>query len=723
MGMKCRPWFFVVFLLTSFSSEFHVSIAVDTIYPGQSVSGNQTIVSKDGKFELGFFSPVVVLLDNGNLVLRDGLNSSAVIWQSFDHPTDSWLPGGWLGMNKITGENQILTSWTSSDNPAPGLFSHEVDPGNSSQYFSLWNESERYWSSGDWNGHTYSGIPEMWVTTSFNFSYVENDKVKYFTFSVSNPNITARFVMGVSGQVKTLTWLEDTKQWQSFYSQPRDQCEVYSPCGRFGSCGQGVTFCTCLHGFEPASIKDWSLRAWSGGCVRKTPLQCGNDGFWRMRDMQFRMYDMPLHVNQHLLTEGSYDDCRSTCLNNCSCTAYAYDNSRCFIWKGDILNLRQLSTGEGKGGDLYLRLAASELPGSSGGNKKANTGLIIGAAAGVIVVVIMSILLVLIRKRHATKASNTVQGSLISFSYRYLQSATKNFSEILGGGGFGSVFKGILPDSISIAVKKLEGLQQGEKQFRAEVSTIGIIQHVNLIRLLGFCSEDDKRLLVYEYMLKGSLDGHLFQRDSNILDWTTRYQIALGTARGLAYLHEKCRDCIIHCDIKPENILLDDTFCPKVADFGLAKVFGREFSRVLTTMRGTRGYLAPEWILGLAITSKADVYSYGMVLFEIISGKRNLEQFEDGKVGFFPSSASKKITEGEVLCLLDHRLGSNASIEELDRVCKVACWCIQDDESCRPTMGEIVQILEGVLQVNMPPIPRTLQIFEEDQESLVFFLE
>ncbi|CAH9071427.1 unnamed protein product [Cuscuta epithymum] len=231
-----------------------------------------------------------------------------------------------------------------------------------------------------------------------------------------------------------------------------------------------------------------------------------------------------------------------------------------------------------------------------------------------------------------------MEGSLVAFSYRDLQYATKDFSEKLGIGGFGSVFKGALPDypSSVIAVKKLESISQGEKQFRAEVSTIGSIQHLNLIRLRGFCSEGNKKLLVYDYMPNGSLDSCLFGVEPKFLDWKSRYQITVGIARGLSYLHEKCRDCIIHCDIKPENILLDSKMCPKVADFGLAKLVGRDFSRVLTTMRGTRGYLAPEWITGVAITPKADVYSYGMVLFELLSGTRNSDHSRDGKVKFFP---------------------------------------------------------------------------------------
>ncbi|XP_073291027.1 G-type lectin S-receptor-like serine/threonine-protein kinase At2g19130 [Primulina huaijiensis] len=227
-------------------------------------------------------------------------------------------------------------------------------------------------------------------------------------------------------------------------------------------------------------------------------------------------------------------------------------------------------------------------------------------------------------------------------------------------------------------------------------------------------------------MENGSLDTHLFnlKETSKVLDWTTRYQIALGIARGLSYLHEKCRDCIIHCDIKPENILLDAELCPKVADFGLAKLMGRDFSRVLTTFRGTRGYLAPEWISGVAITAKADVYSYGMMLFELVSGRRNSELSEGEKSKFFPSLAYTLIVQGgDTLSLLDPALSRIAEAEEVLKICKIACWCIQEDENIRPSIGQVVQILEGVMDVNLPPIPRSLQHFVETEENIIFFTD
>jgi serine/threonine protein kinase len=312
-----------------------------------------------------------------------------------------------------------------------------------------------------------------------------------------------------------------------------------------------------------------------------------------------------------------------------------------------------------------------------------------------------------------------------------LQRATKNFSEKLGGGGFGSVFKGYLGDSFMVAVKRLDGgNHQGEKQFRAEVSSIGIIQHINLVKLIGFCCEGHKRLLVYEYMPKHSLDVLLFKKASSdtVLDWSLRYQIAVGVARGLAYLHTGCRDCIIHCDIKPENILLDAAFLPKIADFGMAKVLGREFSHAITTMRGTIGYLAPEWIGGEAVTSKVDVYSYGMVLFELISGMRNSSQvyLKDGDYSeFFPLKVARRLHQsGETVgSLVDADLHGETNLEEVERVCKVACWCIQDSELDRPAMAEVVQFLEGLSKVDMPPVPRLLNTITGGSPAPVYYLD
>ncbi|KAG6520614.1 hypothetical protein ZIOFF_017673 [Zingiber officinale] len=319
-------------------------------------------------------------------------------------------------------------------------------------------------------------------------------------------------------------------------------------------------------------------------------------------------------------TAGSREGYELACLSNCSCNAYSHNDSGYFVWHGGLLNLQE-QYNQSDTGTLYLCLAASELQSSESHKKR----MVAHISVGVIVPAVVVCLFIIgglgwkRERRRAIQNSKVVQNSLVSFMYDELRMATKNFSEKLGGGGFGSVFKGLLPGSIDIAVKKLEGLLQGEKQFRAEVSTLGAIQHVNLMRLIGFCSQGTKK-----------------------------YQIAIGIARRLAYLHEQCRDNIIHCDIKPENILLDAALVPKVADFGLAKLVRRNFSEVLTTIRGSRGYMAPKWISSMAITTKVDVYSCGMMLFEIISGKRNLIYKGESSFKFFPLVATNKLLIGDV---------------------------------------------------------------------------
>ncbi|XP_048328227.1 G-type lectin S-receptor-like serine/threonine-protein kinase At2g19130 isoform X2 [Ziziphus jujuba] len=669
---------------------------------------------------------MAVLQDNGNFVLKDGSNSPRILWQSFEHPTNTWLPGCKFGYNNMTKTNQRLVSWKNSEDPSPGLYTLELDT-SSSTYKILWNRSKNYWNSGPWNGRIFDTVPEMNSNPIFEFTYITNINESYFIYYVKgNSTKYPRAVMDVSGQLKQLNWLP-TKQWNAFWSQPRQQCEVPYFCGAYGICNEmSLPFCNCLMGFEPKLKSFWDLEDYSHGCQRKTKLNCENinDTGNGKRDKFLEMSSMSLPEAQQYVTAGSEAVCKAICLNNCSCTAYAFDSNKCLIWVGELLNLKQFSAGESKGEILYVRLAASELRSSRKSNGRV-IGAVVGGASGLAVLLGLIILVILRqRKKIFSPGKAVVEGSLVAFDYRYLQIATNNFSEKLGRGGFGSVFKGKLNDSTVIAVKQLESVSQGEKQFRTEVSTLGTIQHVNLVRLHGFCSQGSKKLLVYDYMPNGSLDSHIFEtKNSKVLNWETRYRIALGTARGLRYLHEECRECIIHCDVKPDNVLLDAEFCPKVADFGLAKLVGRDFSRVLTSMRGTRGYLAPEWISGVAITAKADVYSFGMMLFEFVSGRRNSKYYVNGDVSFFPTwAASIIIGGGDVFSLLDPRLEGNADPEELIRVCRVACWCVQREETQRPSMGQIVQILEGILNVNLPPLPRSFPVFVDnsDPEYILF---
>ncbi|XP_059064606.1 G-type lectin S-receptor-like serine/threonine-protein kinase SD2-5 [Cryptomeria japonica] len=279
--------------------------------------------------------------------------------------------------------------------------------------------------------------------------------------------------------------------------------------------------------------------------------------------------------------------------------------------------------------------------------------------------------------------------------------ATNDFSLKLGSGGFGSVYEGILLDDTKIAVKQLDRAGQGSKEFRAEVETLGNIHHLNLVRLKGFCAEKSHRMLVYEYLPNGSLDKWIFPNESrqHLLDWKTRSKVILHIARGLSYLHKECRERIIHFDIKPQNILLDENFNAKVSDFGLAKLINREQNEVITMLRGTLGYMAPE-LLDMEFTEKADIYSFGVMVVEIVSGRRSRELTSPGS-GLFPL-LQRKAEEGGLVDLVDSEIKDEGigAEQEAEEVLGIALCCIQYDFTKRPAMSTVVKALENMSEMD-----------------------
>jgi serine/threonine protein kinase len=327
----------------------------------------------------------------------------------------------------------------------------------------------------------------------------------------------------------------------------------------------------------------------------------------------------------------------------------------------------------------------------------------LGAATTLVLFVIIVALYLQRRKKYVEKDEefdfDPLPGMPTRYSFETLRECTAEFSNKLGEGGFGSVFEGKLGEE-RVAVKRLEGARQGKKEFFTEVETIGSIEHINLVGLIGFCVEKSERLLVYEYMSRGSLDRWIYYRHNNApLDWCTRCRIIMDIAKGLCYLHEECKRKIAHLDIKPQNILLDDSFNAKVADFGLCKLINRDQSKVVTLMRGTPGYLAPEWLTS-PITEKVDVYSFGVVIMEIISGRKNIDSSQPQEDVHLINLLREKEQNNQLIDLIDKHSDDMVSRkEEVIQMMKLAVWCLQNDCTRRPSMSTVIKVLEGVTHI------------------------
>ncbi|KAM3328448.1 hypothetical protein P3S68_033140 [Capsicum galapagoense] len=297
------------------------------------------------------------------------------------------------------------------------------------------------------------------------------------------------------------------------------------------------------------------------------------------------------------------------------------------------------------------------------------------------------------------------------YNYSEVKRITNGFKDKLGQGGYGSVYKGCLHNGSNVAVKLLKKLKGGGEEFINEMASISKTSHVNIVSLVGFCFEGCKRALVYEFMPNGSLEKFIYEERSDTvrqLGWPTLYKIALGTARGLEYLHRGCTTRILHFDIKPHNILLDEDFCPKISDFGLAKLCVKKESIVsVLGARGTIGYIAPEIVcrnLG-GVSHKSDVYSYGMMVLEMVGGRKNVDAGADRTSEiYFPHWLYRRIELDEELQLIG--IMNEEEKEYTKKMVIVSLCCIQTDPSNRPSMTKVVEMLEGNLDsMQIPPKP------------------
>jgi serine/threonine protein kinase len=423
-----------------------------------------------------------------------------------------------------------------------------------------------------------------------------------------------------------------------------------------------------------------------------------------------RMLSLPniTHFNGVYNWTTSEARCKLSCLNDCSCKAsffnhYNMSTGFCFL-ASDIFSM--ISVNDGSYSRNFSSLAFVKVNGATHNFVLSRGKAAIVSAVGsstFVALVIVAALIVLRRKRAAPSEDEDIIDQLpglpTRFSFVELKSATEDFSKVIRKGGSGSVFEGQICDK-KVAVKRLDGINQGKREFLAEVQTIGSINHIHLVRLIGFCAEKSHRLLVYEYMPHGSLDRWIFRKHQvTPLDWKTRLRIITDVAKGLAYLHSDCQQTIAHLDIKPQNILLDEQFAAKVSDFGLAKLIGRDQSSVTTRLRGTPGYLAPEWLTSV-INEKVDVYSFGIVIMEILCGRSNLDYSQPEESLHLVSVLQDKAKDDQLMDLIDPRsTDMQYHLDEVSRMMNLAMWCLQVDSRRRPSMTQAVKVLDGAMDV------------------------
>lgn len=695
------------------------------------------------------------LLDTGNLVLLD--KNNVALWQSFDHPTDTLVLGQPLLLGKTLASSRSEDDATIGDYRLLVTESNAVMQWKGTSYWKLSMEIKAFKDSN-------SAVSFMVVNGTGLFLLARNGStaVLKVRFAMSDFRILQ---VGFDGRLKINNLVDDNLVEE--FSAPSDPCQVPFVCGRLGLCnttGSLSKSCSCPSG----------LNAKASECVPNNrslslPLSfCNSTSNTSVVPHNSSVSYLELGHNVDYFANG-FDDvaksnlnlsaCQDICSKNCSCLALFHESSSrsCHIIH-DQLGSVMSDSSSNRLGYLKVLVPESSSPKNPIGNDLSSgdkrgfpiVALVLLPSSGLILVLGLALAVILwLRRGGLSRAAAaktlwrwnssssaeveeiSIPGLPVRFEYEELVAATENFKTQIGSGGFGTVYKGTLPDQTVVAVKKMTSLGvRGKKEFYTEITIIGNIHHINLVRLKGFCAQGRQRFLVLEFMNRGSLDRALFCNSGQVLDWRERFEIALGTARGLAYLHNGCDQRIIHCDVKPENILLHDHSRVKISDFGLSKLLSPEESSLFTTMRGTRGYLAPEWLTSSSISDKADVYSYGMVLLEIVRGKKNswvqtwsknnssstgrgsggssLSPSPGGvepQAVYFPMLALEMHEQRRYKELVDPRLeGRVADESEVEKMVKIALCCVQEDPALRPSMATVVGMLEGGMPVVEPRI-------------------
>ncbi|WVZ88664.1 hypothetical protein U9M48_035156 [Paspalum notatum var. saurae] len=701
-------------------------------------SGSKVKLNTDGNMVLMDYDGTVVwqtntsskggdhaeLMESGNLVMRD--QGGNILWQSFDYPTNTLLP-----TQPVTATAKLVST----------------DLSHPSSYYTLCFD-DRYILSLAYDGPEISNFywpnPDLSSWMNFRISYNSSrrgvlDNLGQFVASDNTSFVAAdwgsgikrRLTLDYDGNLRLYSLNDSDGSWLVSWVAFSQSCNIHGICGWNGICVfKPFPSCSCPPGYVVRDPSDWGK-----GCKPTFNISCGDGDqqkdFVRLPQTDFWGSDLDY------IPSTSLDYCTMRCLATCSCVAFEYklDNNGCFL-KSVLLNGKTIpgypgiahlkvpksilseivSHDSDYSETLYCEASRTEVVLLIDSHAHSNGGNVTmwyyyyGFLAAFFLIEVCFIAFgwwFMVRKQSTPseiwaveEGYRMVTDHFRSFTYMELSEATKNFKDELGHGRYGPVYKGILHDKRVVAVKKLGDVNQGEDKFHTEASVIGQIYHMNLVRVRGVCSEQKHRLLVFEYVENGSLAMSLFG-SRRLLQWDQRYKIAVGVAKGLAYLHHECFDWIIHCDIKPENILLDQDFEPKISDFGVAKLLRRDQADPnMSKICGTRGYAAPEWASNIPINEKVDVYSYGVVLLELVTGRRASELAasgaDDAEVAMrqLVWTIRENLKSGDrswITGFVDPKLNGNIVDSEVSLMLEVAAICMVEERSRRPSMNDILE--------------------------------
>ncbi|KAM3255982.1 hypothetical protein ACQJBY_048878 [Aegilops geniculata] len=677
----------------------------------------------------------VQLLDTGNLVMKN--TSGTIIWQSFDSPTDTLLPA-----QRITAATKLVPT-TQSRAPGNYIFRFN-DISVLSLIYDVPEVSDIYWPNPD--NSVYENNRSRYNSTRLaildnNGILASSDFADGVLLKASDtvPGIRRRLTLDPDGNLRLYSLNDSDGVWSVSMVAISQPCTIHGICGQNGICHYSPKpTCSCPPGYVMTNPGNWTQ-----GCTASFNIPCHDQEPMKFVELPHTDF---WGSDQKRLLGVSFEACRNSCINDCTCKGFQYQQGAgsCYP-KALLFNGKSCATPSVR--TMYLKLPArlnvsdTPIPQSNvldpapprldcnqmsrgirypfpdlhkTGDEELNWLYFYSFIVAIFVFEVSFItfawFFVLRREMRPSEMWAAEEGYRVMtshfrrYSYRELVEATRKFRVELGRGSSGTVYKGVLEDERPVAVKKLENVSRGKEEFQAELSVIGRIYHMNLARIWGFCSEGSHRLLVCEYVENGSLANILFNDQKTVvLDWKQRFNIALGVAKGLAYLHHECLEWVIHCDVKPENIFLDTNFEPKITDFGLAKLLNRGGgTQNMSQVRGTIGYIAPEWVSSLPITAKVDVYSYGVVLLELLSGTR-VSELAVGSGAEVHSMLQKLVRvladklggheESSINEFVDPELGGRFSYVQARTMLKLAVSCLQEDRNKRPTMESAVQTL------------------------------